>query len=208
MLQFAERLAERSLHAWCPQLQPCTPTLPLLLCLCPASHPQVNSTPRTCLPQGDELLLIGQILAAQAAAERSGAALDGRLAAAVAGADLTSILPASLTGVGGSGGKGGRWAAVRRSGGGGGGPGSAGGAQGACVHLLSAGHQLLLAVVHLPACALRTPLCLPAALPAPPAQLHGSHYFMHILRYANKPSLPLNLCVPLQPKPRRRSAAS
>lgn len=59
---------------------------------------------------------MGQILAAQSAAERSGAASDGRLAAAVAGPDLSSILPSELTGGSGSG----RWAKTRRSSGGGG----------------------------------------------------------------------------------------
>ena len=72
-------------------------------------------TARTCLPQGSDLLQVGQILAAQSAAERSGAAFDGRLAAAVAGADFSSILPPELTGGGGSDG---RWAKTRRSSGG------------------------------------------------------------------------------------------
>ena len=71
-------------------------------------------TARTCLPQGSDLLQVGQILAAQSAAERSGAAFDGRLAAAVAGADFSSILPPELTG----GGSDGRWAKTRRSSGG------------------------------------------------------------------------------------------
>jgi hypothetical protein len=75
----------------------------------------VAATPRTCLPQGDQLLELGRVLAAQNAAERSGAALDGRLAAAVAGADLASLLPPSLA-PGGGGGGGGRWAGVRRGG--------------------------------------------------------------------------------------------
>ncbi|KAI3425887.1 hypothetical protein D9Q98_007860 [Chlorella vulgaris] len=74
----------------------------------------VSSTQHTCLPQGDQLLQVGQILAAQSAAERSGAAQDGRLAAAVAGQDLGSILPASLTGTRT---RSGRWAEMQRSGG-------------------------------------------------------------------------------------------
>lgn len=79
---------------------------------------QVSSTPRTCLPQGPDLLAIGQILAAQTAAERSGAAMDGRLAAAVAGADLSSVLPPALPAAGSGRG---RWAGVQRGTGGPGG---------------------------------------------------------------------------------------
>ncbi|KAL4436842.1 hypothetical protein ABPG75_003981 [Micractinium tetrahymenae] len=75
----------------------------------------VSSTPRTCLPQGADLLAISQILAAQSAAERTGASMDGRLAAAVAGADLSSVLPPALVAAGSSRG---RWAGVQRSGGG------------------------------------------------------------------------------------------
>lgn len=78
----------------------------------------VSSTPRTCLPQGPDLLAIGQILAAQTAAERSGAAMDGRLAAAVAGADLSSVLPPALPAAGSGRG---RWAGVQRGTGGPGG---------------------------------------------------------------------------------------
>ena len=97
----------------------------------------MTSTTRTCLPQGQALLEVGCILAAQSAAERSGAALDGRLAAAVAGADLSSILPAALTPGGGGrrggSGGGGRWTGVRRGGphrSGGGGGDSSGGHEG------------------------------------------------------------------------------
>lgn len=83
-----------------------------------------------CLPQGEALLVVGQLLVAQSAAERSGAAFDGRLSAAMAGADLTSILPPAATGAG-------RWAKVRRGkhGGGDGGTGAQGssGAKGACL---------------------------------------------------------------------------
>ena len=77
-----------------------------------------------CLPQGEALLAVGQLLVAQSAAERTGAALDGRLAAAMAGVDLTSVLPPAATGAG-------RWSAVRRgSGGGAGGGGGGAGAPG------------------------------------------------------------------------------
>lgn len=98
-------------------------------CLTTASqHPplQVSSTSRTCLPQGADLLAIGQILAAQTAAERTGAAMDGRLAAAVAGADLSSVLPPALAAAGSGRG---RWAGVQRGAGGPGGSAS-GAAQG------------------------------------------------------------------------------
>lgn len=96
-----------------------------------------------CLPQGEALLAVGQLLVAQSAAERTGAALDGRLAAAMAGADLTSVLPPAATGAG-------RWSAVQRGGGGsGGGAGAPGGsgakgarawgsARGAAVHAFGA----------------------------------------------------------------------